>query len=145
MTSLYMKKRAPLQPVALVISLLTPGPVAAQSTCRASDDESTRLINAARWMMTSSDARWIAARQAYQLSAGKGAVVLVTNDSICARAAAALNSVLPDSLRRARAVYVVQAGDRYIVEDRSDDTKGGEFQFVITSSSSFAVLARIAS
>lgn len=116
-------------------------------TCRSADDESARIVAAVKLMMTSADPRWIAARQAYQLPvvSDTSAITLVTADSVCSLAASALNSVLPADIQRTRSVYVIQAGDHYVVEDDSNDTKGGEFQLVITLSSSFAVLARIAS
>ena len=50
----------------------------------------------------------------------------------------------PTDVQRSRSVYVIRVGDHYLVEDPSDDTKGGEFQLAITLDSSFAVLARIA-
>ena len=97
--------------------------------------------------VSSTDARWTAARQAYQLPvvSDTSTIALITADSVCSLAASALNSILSQDLRRTRSVYVIQAGDHYVVEDDSDDTKGGEFELVITLSSSFAVLAQIAS
>lgn len=116
---------------------------AQSSTCRAADDESARLISAAKLMVTSTDSRWIQARNAYQLSVVPDtAIALVTDDSVCAQAGSAYNSALADGLRHERSLYVVRVGDRYVVEDPSTDASGAEYRLIVTLSSAFVVLAK---
>jgi hypothetical protein len=97
-------------------------------------------------MMRSTDARWVNTRNAYQLpQVPDSAVVLVTNDSVCARADSVLNTILPNDAKPATSAYVIRVGDRYLVEEPSDATKTAQLRLILTLDSKFAVLARIAS
>lgn len=132
--------------VAIAVLLIGVQPAIAQSACRPSDKESVRLIGVVHQMMNSSDIRWINTRSAYQLPlVDDSAVVRVADDSVCARADSVLNSILPTDVHRPRSAYVIRVGDRYLVEEPSDDTKLGTLRLLLTLDSKFAVLARIAS
>jgi hypothetical protein len=132
--------------IAVAALLLGVRTARAQSPCRPSDYESGRLIGVVHQMMRSTDARWTNTREAYQLPhVADSAVVLVTDDSVCAKADSVLNSILPSDVKPTTSVYVIRVGDRYLVEEPSDNTQLVPLRLILTLDTKFAVLARIAS
>lgn len=126
-----------------------PQALRAQSQCRAADSTSLGRIVALTKMMTSSDSRWVATRNAYALPVVPDtAIAVLTDSAVCARAAAAYNGALPTGAQiSGRNVYVVRVGaTRYVVWDRASvDGLDDEYTAVIVFDASFVVLGSFAS
>ena len=118
--------------------------VEAQSACRAADAELDMRLRATKWVVTSTDAGAMKARQHQQLPAvADTSVQVVTTDSVCAAARDSYNAALPATKQQAgRQVYVIRVGDRYVVEDPT--LRFGEFGLMMVLGQSYMVLSKSA-
>lgn len=133
--------------VAIVIafaSLQSQSPVAGvRSQCRGADSASADLIGYITELINTTDVQLAAMRDSIGLTGvSPSSLVLVTDKTTCAKAAAALDN-LANVQSSGRTVYVVQAGtSRYIVEDPNGTA--GEYLMVWVYDSRFRLVQGIA-
>jgi hypothetical protein len=105
--------------LAALVLLSVPQRAAGQTgSCLPLDDEATGMLNWATHLATGTDSSTIASRQGLQVPAvAANRVKLVTKASTCKKASDAYSAALNEPSNPGRAVYVVQIGSVYLVED----------------------------
>jgi len=128
--------------------MATPAHAGSQGLCRSADDEAAMRTAALRRMLTSSESRWVATRNAYQLPAPPDTAISVVADSAtCHAASRAHNAALPLEARVSnRPVYVVKVGSsRYVVWDRrASDGLADEYEIVVVFDAAWSPLEKFA-
>jgi len=123
----------------LLLTASTPTLASAQSSCLGSDDTAAMLIGGVR-DITSNPDRYDD-RVLYQLpTLTEAETGLVSSDSLCAAASDAINAA--SGIYEQRDVYLITAGDRFVVVDPS--IHGGEPMLVWIFTSEWEYLALFA-
>ena len=102
------------------------------------------MLNAVKHMMTSADSHLASERRTVHLPLiPADSVVLVTDNSVCARMATAYSGALSPNKKPSGRVYVIRVGTVYVVRDPA--IVMGEYGLEMVITTEGAVLARFGS